>query len=132
MDIEALFLYFTQTKLEHFLAGIFRTTACSVCKERMHIDLILSTEVKVKIQQLDYLNLDVVKEVGTSLPADKGRWFLRMIVSVVCFDADDFLVLLLLLALLLVGCEMTVFAILLYNSNGKVIPIQVRCGPEGG
>jgi len=29
----------------------------------MHIDLILSAEVKVKIQQLDYLNLDVVKEV---------------------------------------------------------------------
>jgi len=29
----------------------------------MHIDLVLSVEVKVEIQQLDYLNLDVVKEV---------------------------------------------------------------------
>jgi hypothetical protein len=31
-----------------------------------------------------------------------------MIVDVVCFDADGFLVLLLLLELLLVGCEITV------------------------
>jgi len=62
MDIEALFLLYTN-KIRTFLVGIFRTTACSVCKERMHIDLTLSAEVKVKIQQLDYLNLDVVKEV---------------------------------------------------------------------
>jgi len=63
MDIEALFLLHTNKIRTFFLVGIFRNTACSFRKERMHIDLILSAEVKVKIQQLDYLNLDVVKEV---------------------------------------------------------------------
>jgi len=52
-----------------------------------------------------------------------------MIVIVICFYVDDFLVPLLLLALLLVGCEI---AVLLYSSKGKVIPLQARCGPEGG
>jgi len=55
-----------------------------------------------------------------------------MIISVVCFDADDFLVPLLLLALLLIGCKSIVFTVLLYSSKGKVIPLQARCGPEGG